>query len=139
MLVKTNGGALMKTLSIFLALVNSLLAGLLITYSLSAMEIRHVEISWSAIKIAGAVMVIAIGALTWISSIRGAGVGVGLLFLGDVFLIVLGAVTAVWTFHRAIVSGDMEYYMIGYGASLMAQGMSSLLGFIMVPDTMTIS
>lgn len=136
MLVKTEWRRLMKTLSIFLALINSLLAGLLITYSLSAGEIRHMTISWSAIKIAGAVMVIAIGMLTWVSNIRGT--GMGLLFLGGVFLIVLGAVTAVWTLHLALLSGDMEYYMIGYGVSLMAQGLSSLSGFITATNTMTI-
>lgn len=136
MLVKTEWRRLMKTLSIFLALINSLLAGLLITYSLSVTEIRHMTISWSAIQIAGAVMVIAIGMLTWVSNIRGT--GMGLLFLGGVFLIVLGAVTAVWTLHLALLSGDMEYYMIGYGVSLMAQGLSSLSGFITATNTMTI-
>lgn len=127
----------MKTISIFLALINSLLAGLLIAYSLTASEVRHVETWWFLIKTAGAVMVIALAALTWVSSINGAGMGI--LFLGDVFLIVLGAVTIVWTLHLAIVSGDMQYHMAGYGGSLMAQGMASLLGFATAPRRMTIS
>jgi len=71
--------------------------------------------------------VIVLGIVTWIASMNGSNIGI--LFLGGIFVIVLGAVTIVWTFHLAIVSGDMEYYMVGYGASLMAQGMSSLLGF----------
>ena len=65
--------------------------------------------------------------VTWVASMNGS--NIGLLFLGGIFVIVLGAVTIVWTFHIAVVSGDMEYYMAAYGASLMAQGMSSLLGF----------
>jgi hypothetical protein len=57
------------------------------------------------------------------------GRGVDLLSLGGVFLLVLGAVAIVWTFHLAIVNGEMKHYMVGHGASLMAQGMASLLGF----------
>lgn len=127
----------MKTISIFLALINSLLAGLLITYSLTATGIQHTETWWFLIKTGGAVMVITVAALTWISSINGAGMGI--LFLGDVFLIVLGAVTIVWTLHLAIVSSNMEYHMVGYGSSLMAQGMASLLGFATAPYRMTTS
>ena len=127
----------MKTISIFLALINSLLAGLLITYSLTATELRQVETWWFAVKTAGALMVIALGALTWYRSISDAGTGI--LLLGGVFLIVLGVTTILWTFHLAIVSGDMEYYMVGYGGSLMAQGMSSLLGFGAERGSMTIS
>jgi hypothetical protein len=127
----------MKTISIFLALINSLLAGLLILYSLSATELRQVETWWFAVKTAGALTVIALGALTWISSIRETGISI--LFLGGVFLIVLGVATILWTFHLAIVYGDMEYYMVGYGGSLMAQGMCSLLGFGAESGSMTIS
>lgn len=127
----------MKTISIFLALINSLLAGLLIAYSLSATELRQVETWWFAVKTSGALMVIALGALTWFWSIRGAGTGI--LLLGGVFLLVLGVTTVVWTFHLAIVSGDMEYYMVGYGGSLMAQGMCILLGFGAEKRFMTIS
>jgi hypothetical protein len=138
MLVKTQMEVpFMKTISIFLALINSLLAGLLIAYSLSATELRQVETWWFAVKTAGALMVIALGALTWFWSIRGAGTGI--LVLGGVFLLVLGVATVVWTFHLAIMSGDMEYYMIGYGGSLMAQGMFLLLGFGSEKGFMTIS
>jgi hypothetical protein len=121
------GGTLMKTISIFLALINSLLAGLLITYSLSTNGLFHAEAWWSLIKIAASMTVIVLGVITWIASMNGS--NISLLFVGSVFLVVLGAIMIVWTFHIAIVSGGMEYYMIGYGASLMAQGMSSLLGF----------
>jgi hypothetical protein len=117
----------MKTISIFLSFINALLAGLLITFSLSTNEIYHAEIWWSLIKIATSATVIVFGVVTWIASMNGS--NIGLLFMGGIFVIVLGAVTIVWTFHIAVISGDMEYYMAGYGASLMAQGMSSLLGF----------
>lgn len=117
----------MKTISIFLSFINALLAGLLITFSLSTHELYHSELMWSHIKIAASMIVMALGIITWIASMNGS--NIGLLFSGGIFIIVLGAVMIVWTFHLAIVSGSMEYYMILYGASLMAQGVSSLLGF----------
>ena len=122
-----NGGAVMKTISILLALINSLLAGLLITFNLSSAGLLQAETWWSVTKLAMSMAVIALGVVTWLANVHGS--NIGLVFLGGVFLLVLGAVTIVWTFHLAIVSGDMEYYMVGYGGSLMAQGMSSLLGF----------
>ena len=117
----------MKTISIFLALINSLLAGLLILFNLSGSGLHQTEVWWFLSKVVVSITVIALGIATWLASTRGT--NIELLFIGSVFLTVLGAVTIVWTFHLAILSGDMEYYMVGYGASLMAQGVSSLLGF----------
>lgn len=121
------GGAIVKTISIFLALINSLLAGLLIAFSISSGELLQTATWWSIIKVAMSMTVILLGAATWLASMRGS--TVGLVFMGGVFLLVLGAVTIVWTFHLAIMNGDMEYYMVVYGGSLMTQGMSSLVGF----------
>ena len=52
----------------------------------------------------------------------------GPLLISDLYLVVLGAVTTVWTYHLAVLSGDMEYYMAAFGGSLMTQGIASLLG-----------
>ena len=121
------GGAILKTISIFLALINSLLAGLLIAFNISSGELIQSATWWSIIKVTTSMMVILLGVVTWLASARGS--TLGLVFMGGVFLLLLGAVTIVWTYHLAIVSSDMEYYMVGYGGSLMAQGMASLLGF----------
>ena len=59
----------MKTISIFLALVNSLLAGLLIVYSLSGGEIRQVVVWWLLTKVLAGLSVIVIGALMWFGTI----------------------------------------------------------------------
>ena len=123
----STGGAVVKTISIFLALINSLLAGLLITFSLSSIKLLQAEVWWSIAKVAISLIVITMGVATWLASVHCSNSGV--IFLGGVFLLVLGAVTIVWTVHLAILSGGMEYYMAGYGGSMMAQGMSSLLGF----------
>jgi len=117
----------MKTISIFLALINSLMAGLLIAFSLSRVELQQAEVLWSITKVGAAFIVILFGVVTWVTSARDTNSGI--LPLGGIFLLLLGTVTILWTFHLAILSGDMEYYMIGYGGSLMVQGLASLLGF----------
>jgi hypothetical protein len=117
----------MKTISIFLALVNSLLAGLILAFSLSPTELYQTETWWSLTKMAAAVSVILIGVLTWLGSARSP--SAGLMALCSLFLVALGAATVVWTFHLALVSGDREFYMLLYGGSLAVQGMASLFGF----------
>lgn len=116
----------MKTISIFLALINSLLAGLLITFLISSVDFRVSATLWSAIRILVASSVIVIGLLTWINAIGS--IHPGLLATSSLFLVAIGAATVVWTFHRFQVTGDMEYYMIIYGGSLFAQGFCLLFG-----------
>lgn len=117
----------MKTISIFLALVNSLLAGLILAFSLSPTELSQAAAWWSFTKIAAAFSVILIGVLTFVGSARAS--SAGLMSLCSLFLVALGAATIVWTFHLALTTGDMEFYMIFYGGSLIVQGMASLFGF----------
>jgi hypothetical protein len=117
----------MKTISIFLALVNSLLAGLILAFSLSPTEIMQAEAWWSFTKVTSASSVIFVGVLTWLGSARP--LRAGLVALCSLFLVALGAATIVWTLHLALVSGDIEFYMVLYGGSLVVQGMTSLFGF----------
>jgi hypothetical protein len=49
--------------------------------------------------------------------------------LCSLFLVALGAAIIAWTFHLALVSGDLEFYMVIYGGSLAVQGMACLFGF----------
>ena len=121
----------MKTISIFLALINSLVAGLLIAFSLSGSEIRQVAAWWTVMKTLAAFSVIVIGALTWLASMRT--VRPGLMSLGSLLLVALGTATIVWTLHLTLVTGDAEYYMLVYGGSLIVQGTSSLLGDLQEP------
>jgi len=117
----------MKTVAFFLALVNSLLAGLILAFSLSPTEILQTETWWSFTKMTAACSVIFIGMFTWLVSAHP--MRPGLMALCSLFLVALGAATVVWTFHIALVNSDMEYYMILYGSSLAVQGMASLFGF----------
>jgi hypothetical protein len=121
------GGAVMKTVSIFLALINALMAGVILAFSLSPTDLRHAETWWSVAKITAACCVILIAGITWLGTARPTNAGV--MALCSLFLVALGAATIVWTFHLTLVTGDMEFYMIVYGGSLVVQGMASLFGF----------
>ena len=116
----------MKTISIFLALINSLIAGLLITFLLSSPDFQQSAVWWSVLRILIAVSVILIGLLTWLDGMLG--IQAGLVAIGSIGLVAIGAGTIVWTFHRAQLTGDMEYYMILYGSSLFVQGVALLFG-----------
>ena len=116
----------MKTISIFLALINSLLAGLLIMFLLSSVDYQISPTLWSAIRIVVAASIIVIGVLSWINVLIS--IHPGIVALSSLFLVAVGAATVVWTFHRAQLTGDMEYYMVVYGGSLFVQGFSLLFG-----------
>ena len=117
----------MKTISIFLALVNSLLAGLVLAFSLSPSEIGQTATWWSFTKVLAACSVILVGVITWLGSARP--INQSLLSLCSLFLVALGAATVVWTYHLALATGDMEFHLVVYGGSLFVQGMASLFGF----------
>ena len=127
----------MKTISMFLALINSLLAGLLIVFSLSGTELRQAAAWWLLTKLLGGSSVIVIGALTWLGSVRT--IKPSLMAVSSLFLVALGAGTVMWTLHLGLVSGDMEYYMFLYGGSLMMQATASLFGYSATSENMTIA
>ncbi len=127
----------MKTLSIFLALINSLLAGLLITFLISSADFQSSATWWSAFRILVAISIIIIGLFTWVDSV--AHINSSLLALGSLSLVAIGAGTIVWTFQRAQMTGDMEYYMIVYGGSLFVQGIALLFGISQDPGRVPVA
>ena len=118
----------MKTISIFLSLINALLAGVILLASLTGNEIRETEFLWLMTKILASVSIILIGILTWLGHLST--FKPGLIAVSSLFLVALGAATIVWTFHLALVTGDLEYYVILLGGSLMIQGAASLFGLV---------
>jgi hypothetical protein len=116
----------MKTISIFLSLINSLLAGVILLASLSDRELYDATVIWSITKTFTSGTVIVSGVLTWLGILNS--IKPGWVAMSNIGLIMLGTATVVWTFHLATLSGDMEYYMAVYGFSLMVQGMASLFG-----------
>lgn len=116
----------MKTISIFLALINSLLAGLLITWLISSTDFQISPLWWSMLRIIVASSIILIGFLTWIDSI--VSLNPGVVALGSLALVAIGAGTLVWIFQRALLTGDMRFHMVMYGGSLFVQGIALLFG-----------
>ncbi len=115
----------MKTISILLALINSLAAGIVIAASLPAIQVlRPAASMWNATKVALSVGIIGAGILTWIAA--GRSTDQHLVFIMGLFLVALGTASAVWTIHLALSSGTIKDHMFLYGGSLMAQGASSL-------------
>jgi len=127
----------MKTISIFLALINLLFAGFLIALDLSYNEIHLRTLWWSLLKLSTAAVIIVIGVIVWLE-VTGA-IRPTLVLLGSVFLIALGPSTIVWAVHVALTTGNVEVHMAVYGGSLMAQGMASLLGFAEESRKLTVS
>jgi hypothetical protein len=127
----------MRVISIFLALINSLLAGLLITFLATSTDFKISMAWWSVFRILLALSIIIVGMLSWISMV--ARIRSVLLVLGSLFLVAIGPATIVWTYHRASITGDMRYYMLLYGASLFVQGCSLLLGLSEGKDTISIA
>ncbi len=127
----------MKTISILLALLNSLVAGLILAHSLSTFELRESGALWSITKAGSALVVIAAGGLAWLDGAKPR--SQGLMQASGLSLVALGAAVIVWTIHLAIVTGDMEAYMLLYGCSLIGQGGSSVLGFQPEPQRPVLS
>ena len=127
----------MKVISIFLALINSLLAGLLITFLVTSVDFQISMMWWSAARILVAVAIILVGVLSWIEMVTP--VRPSLMILSSLFLTAIGPATMVWTFHRASLTGQMEYHMLMYGASLFVQGASLLLGYSQGRDPVSVT
>lgn len=115
----------MRILSIFLALINSLLAGVLIILLVTGLDFELSRMWWSVARIMVALSVIVVSIVSWIEMITP--IDPGPLVLGSLFLVAIGPATMVWAFHRASLTGHLEYYMLLYGASLFVQGVSLLL------------
>lgn len=125
----------MKTLSIFLALINSLLAGLLITFLISSPNFPSSPTAWSVLRILIAGTVIVIGLLTWADGMSH--IHPGLMALAGIALIVIGTGTVVWIFERILMTGHLEFHMIIYGGSLFIEGIALL--FSLSQGSQTIS
>ena len=117
----------MKTISIFLALINLLFAGFLIALDLSYNKIHLSSPWWSLLKLSTATLIIMIGIAVWLE-VMGL-IKPGPVLLGSLFLVALGPATIVWAIHVALTTGNVEFHMAVYGGSLMVQGMTSLFGF----------
>jgi hypothetical protein len=116
----------MKVLSILLALVNSIISGLIL---LSCVSFKYLHLE-ALVRISGrlgtALLVILVGALTYRDGVRPLHPAV--LLVAGMMLVLLGTGSAVWGVHLSLVSGDLKKAVILYGGSLVAQGIVSIWG-----------
>ena len=116
----------MKVLSILLALVNSLIAGLVLLSCISVSNLQWDGLGWLAIRVVTGTAVILTGALTFRDGTQG--VGPEKMLAAGLLLVLLGTGSAMWGLHLSLVSGDVKNVMILFGGSLVLQGIASIVG-----------
>ena len=116
----------MKILSILLALINSITAGLVLLSCISVSNLYWGELGWLATRIATGILVILTGIVIFRDRMQP--VGPGKLLVAGLVLVLLGAASAMWGLHLSIVSGDVKNLMILFGGSLVLQGIATIVG-----------
>jgi hypothetical protein len=127
MLGQIHSEAVMKTFSLLLSLINTLIAVLIMIFNIST-SIQQYTGLWNMLLQNITIMtVIFFGVITWFASMTDSNNGA--VLLGSIALIITGTVYIVWAYHLTVVGGQVEFFLAGFGASLTLQGLSSLLGF----------
>jgi len=127
----------MKTVSILLALVNSLAASLVFAASLPVIQILRPTVSlWYVTKVSASITVILAGILTWVTACRKTS-SPNLILVTGLLHVALGTASAVWTIHLAVVNGVIKEHMFLFGGSLMAQGTACIWNLIPPGRTVT--
>ena len=116
----------MKVLSIFLALVNSLVAGMVLLSCVSVSNLSWDGLGWLAVRVATGMLVILAGILTFRDNTQG--IAPGKMLIIGLLLVLLGTGSAMWGLHLSILSGDIKNVMILFGGSLVLQGIASVTG-----------
>ena len=116
----------MKVLSILLALVNSLIAGLVLLSCISVSNLSWDGLGWLATRVVTGILVVLVGILTFRDGAQP--IGPGKMLMTGLLLVLLGTGSAMWGVHLSIVSGDVKNVMILFGGSLVVQGISSIVG-----------
>jgi len=116
----------MKVLSILLALVNSLIAGLVVLSCISVSNWSWDGLGWLGARVVTGVLVIFMGILTFRDGMQPA--GAGKMLVAGLLLVLLGTGSAMWGLHLTLVSGDIKNVMILFGGSLVLQGIASIVG-----------
>jgi hypothetical protein len=116
----------MKVLSILLALVNSLMAGLVLLSCISVSNLSWDGIGWLAVRVATGVLVILTGILTFRDGAQP--IGPRKMLMAGLSLVLLGTGSVMWGLHLSILSGDVKNVMILFGGSLVLQGIASIVG-----------
>lgn len=116
----------MKVLSILLALVNSLAAGLVLLSCTSVSSFSWEGLGWLGTRVITGTLVILTGILTFRDGAQP--IGPGKMLTAGLGMILLGAGSIMWGVHLSIISGDVKNVMILFGGSLVMQGIASVIG-----------
>jgi len=116
----------MKVLSILLALVNSLVAGLVLLSCISVSNLSWEGIGWLGVRVIIGALVILVGILTFRDGAQS--IGPEKMLVAGLLLVLLGTGSAMWGLHLTLVSGDVKNVMILFGGSLVLQGIASIVG-----------
>jgi len=118
----------MKVLSLFLALINALVAGLVVLSCLSTSNLHWNSLSWFFVRITTGTLVLLISALTFRDGIQP--LHTRKMLAAGLLLVLLGAGSAMWGVHLSILNNDVENVILLFGISLALQGIASVLGLI---------
>ena len=116
----------MKVLSILLALVNSLMAGVVLLSCVPVSSLNQDELGWLVVRVATGILVILAGILTFRDGVRSLKPGV--ILMTGLILVLLGTGSAMWGLHLSLISGDVKNVIILFGGSILLQGISSVVG-----------
>jgi hypothetical protein len=116
----------MKVLSFLLALVNALVAGVILLSCIAVSNLSWDGIGWLAVRVATGILVILTGILTFRDGMQP--VGSGKMLMAGLSLVLLGTGSVMWGLHLSILSGDVKNVMILFGGSLVLQGIASIVG-----------
>lgn len=116
----------MKVLSILLALVNSVVAGLVLLSCISFSNLHWDGLGWLGARVGVGILVLLAGLLTFRDGMQA--VGPGKMLASGLVLLLLGTGCAMWGLHLTLVSGDIKNVMILFGGSLVLQGIASIVG-----------
>lgn len=125
----------MKVLSILLALVNMLAAGLLLLACVSVSNLSWEGLGWLGARVATGTLVILTGILTFRDGMQS--VSPEKMLAAGLILILLGVSSAMWGVHLSIISGDVKNVVILFGGSLVLQGLASVIGVAQDMGTVT--
>ena len=116
----------MKVLSILLALINSLVAGLVLLSCISVSNLGWDGLGWLGVRMVTGTLVILVGILTFRDGSQG--IDPEKMLMSGLLLVLLGTGSAMWGLHLSLVSGDIKNVMILFGGSLVLQGIASIVG-----------
>ena len=115
----------MKVISILLALVNTLMAGLILLSCVSLSNLNWDGLGWLAVRIATGVLVILVGILTFRDGAHP--IHPGKMLASGLALVLMGMGSVMWGVHLSLLSGDVKNVMILFGGSLVLQGIASVV------------